>query len=90
MNTTELAAQIAEDNGITKVAAKAALDMVTEGIIKGLGADGSVRLHGFGTIALRETQARQIRNPQNGEPMDLPAGHRVVFKPSASLKEAVR
>ena len=43
----------------------------------------------FGTFEIRETKAREGKNPRTKEPINIPAGHKVAFKPSKKLKELV-
>jgi len=42
---------------------------------------------GFGTFAKRRRAGRVIRNPQNGDPIDVPPKFTVTFLPGAVLKE---
>ena len=46
-------------------------------------------LPGFGTFETRDRSARQGRNPQTGETMEIAASTSVGFKPGAQLKQAV-
>lgn len=48
-----------------------------------------VPLVGFGTFAVSERAARSGRNPQTGEPVEIPARKAVTFKAGSALKEAV-
>jgi nucleoid DNA-binding protein len=41
---------------------------------------------GFGTFAKRRRAGRIIRNPQNGDPIDVPPKFTVTFLPGAELK----
>ncbi len=48
-----------------------------------------VSLPGIGKFTVKETAARKGRNPATGEAIEIPAGRKVVFKPSKSLKDAL-
>ena len=44
-----------------------------------------IEIRGFGTFSVTETKARNGRNPRTGQPVKIPAGRRVRFKPSKTL-----
>ena len=46
-------------------------------------------LHGFGRFKVTERSARKGRNPQNGEPVKIPASKRVKFEAAQAFKESV-
>ena len=52
MNKAELIAKIADDAGVTKTQANAALDSFTEAVTKTLKGGGKVTLVGFGTFSV--------------------------------------
>lgn len=89
MRKPELAAAIAEKAELSKDKANdvlnAMLDEITGAVAKG----DSVSLIGFGTFSVRERSARKGKNPQTGEPMDIPASKTVGFKVGKKLKDAV-
>ena len=90
MTKTDLVDQMAEDAGITKVAAGAALEALLDGITKALKKkNGKVTLVGFGTFSKSHRKARNGRNPQTGETIKIKAGNVVKFKAGKKLKEAV-
>lgn len=51
-----------------------------------LRAGQSVQLKGLGCFEWCATRERQRRNPGTGEPVIVPAGRRLRFKPSKTLK----
>ncbi len=65
MNKAELIAKLADDAGLTKTQAGAALDSFTEAIAKTLKKGDKVTLVGFGTFSVSKRAARNGRNPQN-------------------------
>lgn len=90
MTKTELVDQMAQDAGIPKVAATAALESLIDGITKALKKkDGKVTLVGFGTFSKSRRKARNGRNPQTGETIKIKASNVVKFKAGKKLKEAV-
>jgi len=89
MTKAELVEFIAEQADLTKADAGRALDAVMQGIIAGLKKEGKVTLVGFGTFTAKEREAREGRNPQTGETVQIAA--RVVpgFKAGNKLKDAL-
>ena len=90
MKKSELVDQMAKDAGISKAAANAALNSLTENITKALkNSDGKMVLAGFGTFLKVHRKARNGRNPQTGETIKLKASNTVKFRPGKQLKESV-
>lgn len=90
MTKTELIELMANDAGITKTAAAAALNSFFDGVTKALKKkDGKVTLVGFGTFSKSRRKARKGRNPQTGEAIKIKASNVVKFKPGKKLKDAV-
>jgi DNA-binding protein HU-beta len=86
----DLVDKMAQDAGITKVAAADALNSFMDTVTKTLKKkDGKVTLVGFGTFSKMRRKARQGRNPQTGEPIKIKACNVVKFKPGKKLRDAV-
>lgn len=85
MNKTDLVNEIAAKAGLTKGAAKAALDACLESIEQALANDDKVQLLGFGTFQIVEKEARMGINPRTKEKIQIPARKVVKFKPAAEL-----
>ena len=87
MNKTELVAAMAEQTNLSKKDAEAALkafiDVVSEELKKGK----KVQLVGFGTFEVSERAAREGRNPQTGETMEIKASKTPKFKAGKALKD---
>lgn len=90
MTKAELIEKMADDAGITKVAAAAALDSFIDGVTSALKKkDGKVTLVGFGTFEKIHRKARNGRNPQTGEEIKIKASNGVKFKAGKKLKDAI-
>lgn len=90
MTKADLIEAMANDAGITKVAAGAALDSFIDGVIKTLKKkDGKVTLVGFGTFSKGRRKARKGRNPQTGDEIKIKASTVVRFKAGKRLKAAL-
>lgn len=62
-------------------------EQVFADIVSELKINGQATIRGFGSFTVNPTAARQGRNPRTGEVIQIPAGHRVSFKPAKALKE---
>ena len=89
MNKQQLIKKMAQDAGITQVAAKAALQSFEHGVTEALANGEMVTMVGFGTFKATRLQARQIHNPHTGNKTDVPARNTVRFNIGKALKEAV-
>ena len=89
MNKAELINKIADDAGVTKTQANAALDSFVEAVTKTLKGGGKVTLVGFGTFSVSKRKARKGRNPQTGETIKIAAKKSPTFKAGAGLRRAV-
>ena len=89
MNKTELIDAMAQDAGITKAAAKKALTSFLENVENSLKKGEKISLIGFGSWSVSQRSAREARNPQTGEPMQIPAKNVVKFKAGSELQNAV-
>ena len=89
MTKSELVESLAQDLGLSKTAAKRALETVLERITTGLIRDQKCQIQGFGTFHAKMRKERMGRNPQTGEPMLIAARKTVTFKPVAALKGRV-
>jgi DNA-binding protein HU-beta len=89
MNKSELVDAIAADAGISKAAAKSALDSVTANVTSTLKKGGKVSLVGWGTWSVSNRAARTGRNPQTGASIQIKAKNVVKFKAGAGFSSAV-
>ena len=89
MNKSELIDAIAADAGISKNAAKLALDSFLGNVGNTLKTGGKISLVGFGSWSVSERAARDGRNPQTGATIKIAAKKVVKFKPGAELESQV-
>ncbi len=87
MNKAELISKLADDAGITKTQANAALDSFVEAVTKTLKGGGKVTLVGFGTFSVSKRAARNGRNPQTGAVIKIKAKKVAKFKAGKELAE---
>ncbi len=89
MNKQELISKIAQDTGITKSSAAAAVESFFEGITKSLKKGQPITFVGFGTFRTAQRKARTARNPQTGAAIKIPKRRVVRFSAGKNLKSAV-
>jgi DNA-binding protein HU-beta len=85
MNKAELIAKIADDAGVTKTQANAALDSFVDAVTKTLKKGDKVTLVGFGTFSVSKRAARNGRNPQTGAVIKIKAKKVARFKAGKEL-----
>ena len=89
MNKSELIDAMAADAGISKAAAKLALESMISSVGKTLKGGGRVSLVGFGSWSISNRAARNGRNPQTGATIKIAAKNVVKFKAGAELSGSV-
>ena len=89
MTKIELVAAMAEKAGLTKKDAEAALKAFTDVVAEELQKGEKVALVGFGTFEVSERAAREGRNPQTGETIQIAASKAPKFKAGKALKDAI-
>ena len=89
MNKTELVAAVAEQAGLSKKDAEAAVKAFTDVVAEALKAGDKIHLVGFGTFEVSERAAREGRNPRTGETMIIEASKTPKFKAGKALKDLV-
>ena len=87
MNKTELVAAIAEKADLSKKDSEKALKAFVDVVTAQLKADQKVQLVGFGTFEISKRAAREGRNPQTGETMEIKASKTPKFKAGKALKD---
>lgn len=89
MNKSDLIDGMAADAGITKAAAKKALESFLGNVEKSLKKGDRVSLVGFGSWSVSKRAAREGRNPQTGKTIKIAAKKVVKFKAGADLQKSV-
>ncbi len=86
MTQTELIRTMAAELGMTQDAAKNALCWIGHAVEATMRAGESIKLPELGTFTPIPTKERQGRNPRTGEPLTIPAGTRIKFKPTFEIE----
>lgn len=88
MNRKEIASSMAQRTGTSPADAERHLAAFEEVILDAIGRGEKVQLPGLLTVERVERAARSGRNPQTGDPMQIPAGFGVKATPGSRLKAA--
>mgnify|MGYP000112016601 CR=1 FL=1 len=78
------------DSGLSKAAARRALDAFIDTTTKALAEGNPADVVGFGSFSISKRSARKGRNPQTGKEIKIPAKKVVKFKPGAELSEKIK
>lgn len=89
MNKSDLIEGMAAEAGITKAAAKKALESFLGNVEGSLKKGNRVSLVGFGSWSVSRRAAREGRNPQTGKTIKIAAKNVVKFKPGTDLSNSV-
>lgn len=82
----EMAAKLNTTQKDAEQALEAFMEVVTEALHDG----NKISLIGFGSFEVTTRNARDGRNPQTGEPIQIPESRSPKFKAGKILKEAVK
>ena len=89
MNKSQLVDAMAKDAGISKSAAKKALESFLNNVEGALKKGDKVALIGFGSFSVITRPSRKGRNPRTGEMITIPAKKVVKFKAGSELSKSV-
>ncbi len=89
MNRTELVDSVAQETGLEKKQADAAISAALGTIVAEIKTGSRVSIFGFGTFNPKSNPARMGRNPQTNQPMRVAASKGVGFKAATAFKDAL-
>ena len=89
MNKGDIVERVADEAGVGKQAAEAAVGAVFASIVEALAHGENVAVVGFGRFARTERPAREGRNPRTGDRIAIAPSSGVSFKASKALKDAL-
>lgn len=89
MTKNELARELADDFELPRRQVTELVEAMLDRITQVLRSGDKVQLTPFGQFKIRDRAARIARNPQTGEPVNVPAKRVLKFIAGRSLKEAV-
>ncbi len=89
MTKKEIIRIIADETGLSQLQTREVVERVLKVIVDTVIQEGRVELRNFGVFEVKTRKQRQIRNPNSGEMMEMPAKDVVVFKPGKELEERI-
>ena len=87
MNNSALAEAIATEHGLTKTDARKYVDAVFTAIANAAAKGDEVSVNGFGKFKVKNTPAREGRNPANGATIQIAASRKLAFAPAKAVKD---
>jgi DNA-binding protein HU-beta len=87
MNNNNLAEAIAADAGLTKADARQVVDRMLTAIVDAASKGEEISLTGFGKFKVKDSPAREGRNPSTGEAMQIAASRKLTFAPAKAVKD---
>lgn len=87
MNNNDLAEVLAAANGVTKADARKLVDAVFNAIGEAATKGEEISVNGFGKFKVKDSPAREGRNPATGEAMTIKASKKLGFTPAKAIKE---
>lgn len=89
MNTADLIDKVAAANALSKPDAKGIVDSVFASIAAAAAAGEEVSLNGFGKFKVKDSPAREGRNPSTGETIQIAASKKIGFTAAKALKDSL-
>jgi DNA-binding protein HU-beta len=87
MNTSELIEKVAAEAGLEKAQARKALDALISTVTAAAKGGDSVAVSGFGQFKVKDSPARQGRNPATGNTIEIAASRKLTFSPAKAVKD---
>lgn len=87
MNNSDLAEALATELGLTKADAKKAVDAVFSQIAAAAVKGEEISVNGFGKFKVKESAAREGRNPATGATIQIAASKKLSFAPAKAVKD---
>lgn len=90
MTKSELVEKIMATNGfLNRKESELVVNIIFDSMANALKNGDKVEIRGFGSFTVRERDAREARNPKNGEIVKISAKRTPFFKTGKELKERV-
>ena len=89
MKTTDLVDHVATAAGLARLVARTAVEAALAGIVAAARKGDEISLAGFGKFKVKDTPARQGRNPATGQPIDIAASRKLGFSAAKQVKDAL-
>ncbi len=85
----DIVKEVAARTGFDISSVKDIVQTMFDAMCEGLARDGNIEIRNFGIFKVKETAARQARNPKTSEIITVPAKKHISFKPGQLMKEKI-
>jgi len=86
----QIAEEVAEAHELSVAKSDRIISMVFDTITEAVSDSKPVQISKFGTFEKFTSPARTGRNPNTGEPLDIPSKERIRFRPAKHFKDTVQ
>jgi len=90
MKKPDIVKKVADQSGLNLGDANSAIKALVKVIQDALKSGEVVSLSGLGSFRSKPRKARQGRNPKTGQIIPVPAGKKVSFKPTTTLRKMIQ
>ena len=87
MNNSDLAELVAAEQGLTKADARKMVDAIFEAVAETAAKGEEISISGFGKFKVKESAAREGRNPATGETIKIAASKKLGFSAAKAVKD---
>jgi DNA-binding protein HU-beta len=87
MNNSDLADSMASAHDLTKADERKLVDGVFTAIADAAAKGDEISLNGFGKFKVKDTPAREGRNPSTGATIQIAASRKLTFAPAKAVKD---
>ena len=87
MNNADLAEQLAGAHGLSKADARKVVDSLFNAIGEAAAKGEEISINGFGKFKVKDSPAREGRNPSTGATIQIAASKKLAFTPAKSVKD---
>jgi integration host factor subunit alpha len=89
MTKADIIEGVYEKVGFSKKESAEIVELVFDTVKETLERGDKIKISGFGNFQVRHKKTRMGRNPQSGQPIQIPARRVLTFRPSQVLKSAL-
>jgi DNA-binding protein HU-beta len=89
VNTNDIANLIADAHAVSKTDAKAIVDAVFSAVVEAATRGEEISIPGFGKFKVKDSAAREGRNPSTGATIQIAASKKLGFAPAKALKDSL-
>jgi nucleoid DNA-binding protein len=85
----DLVREVALRTGYDAATIKHIVQVILDAMCEGLAQDGNIEIRNFGIFKVKQTAARQARNPKTSEIIMVPPKRHIHFKPGQEMRQRI-